>query len=112
MKPSHKNHAPAAVAVVAAVALVAAAEIAAVAVASKPAPRSSRCRRGASTEALPSRHTSFLVPHIQFVVANDIQSVATPLVTTSDRLHPHTSRLRQLSRPTAVVVTPIREQRY
>jgi hypothetical protein len=52
MKPSHKNPVPAAVAVVVvALAVVVAVEIAAVAVASKPAPRSSRCRRGASTEA-------------------------------------------------------------
>src|SRR6267143_6474217 len=69
-------------------------------------------QKGRFNRSAPSRHTSFLVPHIQFVVANDTQSVATPLVTTSDRLHPHTSRLRQLSRPSAVVVTPIREQRY
>ena len=55
--------------------------------------------------------TAYLVPHIQFVAANDTQSIATPLVATSDRLHPRASRMRQLSCPSAVAVTRIQEQR-
>src|SRR4249920_1203414 len=88
MKPSHKNPAPAVVVVVVVSAVVAAVAIAAGAVVSNKAPTSCSCGRGASVEAPLHALPRSLIPHIQCVVANVTQSIATPLVATSDRLPP------------------------
>jgi hypothetical protein len=67
MKPSHKNLAPAevAAAVVALVAAVVVVAIAAGAGASNAVPTSSRCRRGASTEA-----PLHVIPHSSYLTFN------------------------------------------